>query len=116
MFHRSTKALNDSASKSPHQTSHATRPLQLQKGASGSWKGLLKSPGSACIIMMILLAALTILLGLNIILYGVDGTSGEKSKPGIFEAGNQEALGSGIDSRRYKQACPDYRHYAVIPQ
>lgn len=30
--------------------------------------------------------------------------------------GNQEALGSGIDGERYKTACPDYKHYSVIPQ
>ena len=30
--------------------------------------------------------------------------------------GHQEALGSGIDGARYKTACPDYKHYSVIPQ
>lgn len=30
--------------------------------------------------------------------------------------GNQEALGSGIDGERYKTACPDYKHYSVVPQ
>lgn len=29
---------------------------------------------------------------------------------------NQEALGSGIDGERYKTACPDYKHYSVVPQ
>lgn len=29
---------------------------------------------------------------------------------------NQEALGSGIDGERYKTACPDYKHYCVVPQ
>lgn len=28
----------------------------------------------------------------------------------------QEALGSGIDGERYKTACPDYKHYSVVPQ
>ena len=30
--------------------------------------------------------------------------------------GIQEALGSGMDGERYKTACPDYKHYSVIPQ
>lgn len=117
MFQRSTQALNISASKTPRQaSSHSTRPLQSQKGTAGSWKGFIKSTLSAfiIIIIMILLAASIFLLGL--ILYGVNGASGEKFQPGIHEAGNQGALGSGIDLRRYKLACPDYRHYAVIPQ
>lgn len=63
---------------------------------------------------MILLAVSIFLFGL--ILYGVDGASGEKTQPGIHEAGDQETDRSGIDLRRYKLACPDYRHYAVIPQ
>lgn len=29
---------------------------------------------------------------------------------------DQEALGSGIDGQRYRTACPDYKHYAIIPQ
>ena len=39
---------------------------------------------------------------------------------GAFEDGKyggiQEALGPGIDGERYKTACPDYKHYSVIPQ
>ena len=31
-------------------------------------------------------------------------------------SGNQEALGLGIDGERYKTACPDYKHYSVVPQ
>jgi len=29
---------------------------------------------------------------------------------------DQEVLGTGIDGQRYKTACPDYKHYAIIPQ
>lgn len=117
MFQRPTKAFNNSASKPRHQTSpHSTPPLPSQQGTSGSWKGFLKDPTSAFIIIMILLAASVFIFGLNLVSSGVDGASGEKSKPGAHEAGNQEALGSEIDLRRYKLACPDYRHYAVIPQ
>lgn len=115
MFRKHTKAVSDSASKLPHQaSSYPTHPLQFLKRTCGSWKGLLKNPGSALIIiMMILLAASAFLFGLNFILYGVDGASEEKTKPGTHEASNQEY---GVDQRRYKPACPDYRHYAVIPQ
>lgn len=117
MFQRPTKAVNNSASRPRYQTSpHSTPSPSSQQGTSGSWKGLLKAPASAFIIIMILLAASVFLFGLNFVSYGVDGASGEKIKPGTNEAGNQEALGSGIDLRRYKLACPDYRHYAVIPQ
>ena len=105
------KALIDkSASKPPPQaSSHPTQPYQSLRGG---WKGLLQSPRSALIIMIISI----FLFGLNFISHGVDGASGEKTRPGPFEAGNQEALGYEMDSRRYKLACPDYRHYAVIPQ
>ena len=30
--------------------------------------------------------------------------------------GNQEVLGHGIDGERYQTACPDYKHYAIMPQ
>ena len=29
---------------------------------------------------------------------------------------NQELLGSGIDGEKYRTACPDYKHYAIVPQ
>ena len=29
---------------------------------------------------------------------------------------NQEVLGNGIDGEKYQTACPDYKHYAVMPQ
>lgn len=45
----------------------------------------------------------------------VNGFAEEDVKPRA-RAGNQEALGSGIDGERYRTACPDYKHYAVVPQ
>ena len=30
--------------------------------------------------------------------------------------GEQDILGSQIDPERYRAACPDYKHYAVLPQ
>lgn len=39
---------------------------------------------------------------------------------GVLEDGKhgskQEALGSGMNEEKYKAACPDYKHYSVIPQ
>lgn len=35
---------------------------------------------------------------------------------GAAKPGNQDALGSGIDPDKYKQACPDYLHYSVVAQ
>ena len=29
---------------------------------------------------------------------------------------NQEVLGYGIDGQRYQTACPDYKHYSIVPQ
>lgn len=64
---------------------------------------------------MILLALTAVLLGTGVIIGGVDGASGNIVE-GRAKVDNQEALGSGIDGERYKTACPDYRHYAVVPQ
>lgn len=117
MFQRPTKAFDNSASKPRRQTSpHSTPPPPSQQGSSGSWKCFPKDPTSAFIIIMILLAASVFIFGLNLVSSGVDGAAGEKIKPATHEATNHEALGSEIDLRRYKLACPDYRHYAVIPQ
>lgn len=52
----------------------------------------------------------------SIIAHAIIGTS-EKELNGRAEPGSiQEALGYGIDGERYKTACPDYKHYAVVPQ
>ena len=34
----------------------------------------------------------------------------------VKHGSDQEALGSFIDYERYKTACPDYKHYAEVPQ
>lgn len=59
--------------------------------------------------------ALFLLLGVNLLLNRVEGAGGDSSKPQLHDAG-QDPLGSWIDPQRYKMACPDYRHYAVILQ
>jgi hypothetical protein len=50
-------------------------------------------------------------LALYIGFIGVDGALGNdrQAKP-------QQLLGYGTGDERYKAACPDYRHYAAIPQ
>ena len=60
---------------------------------------------------MILLVLTYALLGSSILGNGFAGSL-EDAKHGS----NQEALGSGIDGERYKTACPDYKHYSVVPQ
>lgn len=62
---------------------------------------------------MVLLALLYALLGIAILVHGV---TEEVYKARGKAGNNQEALGSGIDGERYKTACPDYKHYAVVPQ
>ena len=57
-------------------------------------------------------AALTYVLLGSIFLWNGSVRALEDGKYG----GNQEALGSGIDGERYKTACPDYKHYSVVPQ
>lgn len=62
---------------------------------------------------MVLSALVYALLGATTLVNGV--TEDEFKARG--RAGNgQEALGSGIDGEKYKTACPDYKHYAVVPQ
>ena len=50
-----------------------------------------------------------ILFGLLLLLAGSLITS-------VYSTGNQEALGSIDEHAKYRKACPDYRHYAVIAQ
>lgn len=61
---------------------------------------------------MILLVVTYALLGISFLRNGFAGAL-EGAKHG---SNNQEALGSGIDGDKYKTACPDYKHYSVIPQ
>lgn len=36
--------------------------------------------------------------------------------PGVYSTDRQEALASNEELAKYRKACPDYRHYAVIAQ
>ena len=62
---------------------------------------------------MICLALVCLWLGSNLLLNGVSAADAKTREKGGID---QEALGSGIDGERYRTACPDYKHYAVIPQ
>ncbi len=62
---------------------------------------------------MLLLAVAYALLGSSSY---VNGIAEEDIRPRAKAGNNQEALGSGIDGERYRTACPDYKHYALIPQ
>ena len=62
---------------------------------------------------MTCLALVCLLLTGNLLINGVFAVDSKaRGKAGV----DQEALGSGIDGERYRTACPDYKHYAVIPQ
>ena len=56
------------------------------------------------------LSTILLLLAASLIYTNVE-VAGAPAKPG-----NQEALGSGIDPEKYKQACPDYLQYSVVAQ
>lgn len=46
----------------------------------------------------------------------VNGVPEDEFKARGRAGNNQEGLGTGIDGEKYKTACPDYKHYAVVPQ
>ena len=94
-------------SKAPSTTS---KPKQ-QRGASSGY--LLARPYIWSLLTMICLALVCLWLGSNLLLNGVIAVDAKaRGRGGV----DQEALGSGIDGERYRTACPDYKHYAVIPQ
>ena len=60
---------------------------------------------------------------LRVLLYALIGNvllasckTDDESKVRGKRGSNQEVLGYGIDGEKYKTACPDYKHYAVVPQ
>jgi len=64
-------------------------------------------------VIMVLLGLLYALLGTGLL---ANGISEDEYKARAKGGSNQEVLGYGIDGERYKTACPDYKHYAVVPQ
>ena len=97
-------------SQRPKAPSTTSKPKQ-QRGASSGY--LLAWPSICSLLTMICLALVCLWLGSNLLLNGVSAADAKTRGKGGIE---QEALGSGIDGERYRTACPDYKHYAVIPQ
>ena len=62
---------------------------------------------------MILLAISYALLSTSIFFHGIEGTA-ESGRSGDANNFDQEVLGSGVDGGRYRTACPDYKHYAIV--
>ncbi|KAL2058279.1 hypothetical protein ABVK25_001005 [Lepraria finkii] len=61
---------------------------------------------------MVVLALVYALLGSS---FFVNGISADDHKYHKRAGHDQEALGYGIDGEKYRTACPDYKHYAVVP-
>lgn len=62
---------------------------------------------------MVVLALVYAILGSS---FFVNGISADDHKYHKRAGHDQEALGYGIDGEKYRTACPDYKHYAVVPQ
>ena len=62
---------------------------------------------------MILTSSTYALLGAAVLLDGITGAADDGHKAG-FKRADQEVLGSGVDGGRYRTACPDYKHYAIV--
>ena len=93
------------------QVQTTTSKSKQQRGPSSGY--LLARPSICSLLTMICLALLCLLVGSNLLINGVFAVDAKaRGKGGV----DQEALGSGIDGERYRTACPDYKHYAVIPQ
>ena len=69
-------------------------------------------PFSSTLVIIMFLSVISLwILEILFISTGVNGALGDWK-----HNNEQEALGFDYDPVRYKAACPDYRHYAVIPQ
>lgn len=56
-----------------------------------------------------------LLVGVYILMNSVEGAYETKARHEVRKV-VEEPIGPWIDPQRYKIACPDYRHYALIPQ
>lgn len=119
MYKRGTKANNQSVSQlsQPALSTSGSSPTpstRSDKDLESVWKAWtqpLALPPFCIFVTMFVIAISLVIFGANSILIGVDGALGDGKHSKL-----QEPLGLGIDPARYKPACPDYRHYAVIPQ
>lgn len=63
-----------------------------------------------------ILVAQYLLLGVHLVLNSVEGAYDTKARHEPRDVAVEEPIGPWIDPQRYKIACPDYRHYALISQ
>lgn len=63
-----------------------------------------------------ILVAQYLLLGVHLVLNNVEGAYETKARYEPRHIAVEEPIGPWIDPQRYKIACPDYRHYALLPQ
>ena len=108
MYQRSSRVCQGSPS--PNTQS------QVSASLTATNPDLAKPSNTWFVVTMILLLSVLALLSASLLVDGVNGQSRNELKARGKAGGNQEALGSGIDGERYKTACPDYKHYAVVPQ
>lgn len=57
-----------------------------------------------------------LLLGVHLVLNSVEGAQESKARHEPRDDAVEEPIGPWIHPQRYMIACPDYRHYALIPQ
>lgn len=62
------------------------------------------------------LVAQYLLLAVYLVLNSVEGAYESEARHEPRNVAVEEPIGPWIDPQRYKIACPDYRHYALIPQ
>lgn len=63
-----------------------------------------------------ILVAQHLLLGVHLVVSSVEGAYKTNVRYEVRDVAVEEPIGPWIDPQRYKIACPDYRHYSLIPQ
>lgn len=79
------------------------------------WSTIVVVTGTLDSTAMILVAQ-RLLLGVHLVVSSVKGAYETKARHDVRNVVVEEPIGPWIDPQRYKIACPDYRHYALIPQ
>ena len=111
---QSISQVSPSALSTVNSSSPSSFSLHTDKDWNRTQKTLAQSLTSLSVYsfaVMFSIAITFVIFGAKFFLIGVDGALGDKKQINL-----QEPLGLSIDPVRYKTACPDYRHYAVIPQ
>ena len=117
MHQRNTKPGDQLISRSSQRPSSSISSVlsspkyQDRKGQLKGWKHFFCPPPTTSGVVMLLAAIFLFLFTAYQFLDGVDAAFG-----GGRQAGFQDTLGYDADFARYKKACPDYIHFAGIPQ